>query len=147
MPLYWGVWIPCFCQTIHCTPKPLQFFCECHKTHPNFLVISCQVHEHRNANLWQPQTSRIGFDLYFTCQYSFTFFGLLNELCLHSLQIRESKVIKNTKKEILGTTTMSHKFQITIPKKVRAKHGLKEGDTIVFVDENDKLYITKSTEI
>jgi AbrB family looped-hinge helix DNA binding protein len=93
------------------------------------------------------KASRIRFELYFTCQDSFTFFGLLNELCLHSLQIREIKVIKNTKKEILGTTTVSYKFQITIPKKVRAKHGLKEGDTVVFVDDGDKLYITKSTEI
>ena len=56
-------------------------------------------------------------------------------------------MIKNPKKEILGTTTMSHKFQITVPKKVREKHGLKEGDTIVFVDEGDRLCIAKSTEI
>jgi len=83
----------------------------------------------------------------FTYQGFFTFFGLLNELYLHSLQIRETKLIKNPKKEILGTTTMSHKFQITVPKKVREKHGLNEGDTIVFVDDGDRLYITKSTEV
>ncbi|PIN97119.1 MAG: hypothetical protein COU45_04310 [Nitrosopumilus sp. CG10_big_fil_rev_8_21_14_0_10_33_7] len=62
-------------------------------------------------------------------------------------EIRETKLIKNPKKEILGTTTMSHKFQITVPKKVREKHGLKEGDTLVFVNDGEKLYIAKSTEI
>lgn len=52
-----------------------------------------------------------------------------------------------TKKEILGMSTITYKFQVTVPKKVREKHGLKEGDTIVFVDDGDRLCITKSTEI
>lgn len=93
------------------------------------------------------KASKIRHEICFTYQGSFTFFGLVNELYLLSLQIREIKLIKNPKKEILGTTTMSHKFQITVPKKVREKHGLKEGDTIVFVDDGERLYITKSTEI
>lgn len=54
---------------------------------------------------------------------------------------------KNPKKEVLGMSTMSHKFQITIPKRVRERHGLKEGDTIVFVDEGGKTYITTSTNL
>jgi AbrB family looped-hinge helix DNA binding protein len=56
-------------------------------------------------------------------------------------------MIKDSKKEILGMTTMSHKFQVTIPKKVREKHNLQESDTIMFVEENDRVYITKSTDI
>ena len=52
-----------------------------------------------------------------------------------------------TKKEILGMSTITYKFQVTIPKRVREKHRLKEGDTIMFVDEGDNVYIRKSTEV
>ncbi len=55
--------------------------------------------------------------------------------------------MKDSKNEILGMTTITHKFQITIPKKVREKHNLEEGDSIVFVEENDKIYIRTSTEL
>ncbi len=41
---------------------------------------------------------------------------------------------------------ITYKFQVTIPKKVREKHGLKEGDTIVFVEENERIYVKKSTD-
>lgn len=54
---------------------------------------------------------------------------------------------KDSKKEILGMTTISYKFQVTIPKKVREKHNLKEGDTIMFVEENDRVYLAKSTDV
>jgi AbrB family looped-hinge helix DNA binding protein len=54
---------------------------------------------------------------------------------------------KDSKKEILGMTTISYKFQITIPKKVREKHGLQEGDSIMFIEENDRIYLTKSTDM
>lgn len=54
---------------------------------------------------------------------------------------------KESKKEILGMTTISYKFQVTIPKKVREKHNLKEGDTIMFVEENDRIYLAKSTDV
>ncbi|CUR52692.1 protein of unknown function [Nitrosotalea devaniterrae] len=54
---------------------------------------------------------------------------------------------KDSKKEILGMTTISYKFQITIPKKVREKHRLQEGDSIMFIEENDKIYLTKSTDV
>lgn len=50
------------------------------------------------------------------------------------------------KKEILGMSKITYKYQITIPKKVREKHGLKEGDTILFVEEGDRLYIKTSIE-
>lgn len=54
---------------------------------------------------------------------------------------------RDSKKEILGMTTITYKFQVTVPKKVREKHNLKEGDTITFIEENDRIYIAKSTEI
>ncbi len=56
-------------------------------------------------------------------------------------------MIKDSKKEILGMTTISYKFQVTIPKKVREKYHLQEGETIMFVEENDKIYLAKSTDV
>ncbi len=50
------------------------------------------------------------------------------------------------KKEILGMTKISYKYQITVPKKVREKYNLQEGDSIIFVQEDDKLYIKTSIE-
>lgn len=38
------------------------------------------------------------------------------------------------------------KFQVTIPKRVREKFGLNKGDVLIFVEENGKLIVTKSTE-
>ena len=52
-----------------------------------------------------------------------------------------------SKKEILGMSTLSHKFQVTIPKEVREDANLGEGDKIVFVKEDDKIYIKTSTEL
>ena len=54
---------------------------------------------------------------------------------------------KVTKKEILGMSTITYKYQITIPKRVREKHGLSEGSTIVFVEEGDRVYLAKSTDL
>jgi len=53
----------------------------------------------------------------------------------------------NKKVEVLGTTRMSHKFQITIPKEVRERFHLKEEDLVVFVDEGGKLVLKKSTQV
>ena len=50
------------------------------------------------------------------------------------------------KKETLGMTKITYKYQITIPKKVREKYRLEQGDTILFIEENDKLYIKTSIE-
>jgi len=41
---------------------------------------------------------------------------------------------------------ITYKFQVTIPKRVREKFDMKEGDMLVFVEEEGKLTITKSTE-
>lgn len=54
---------------------------------------------------------------------------------------------KRANKEILGMSTITYKYQITIPKRVREKRGLSEGDTIVFVDEGDRVYLAKSTDM
>jgi len=54
---------------------------------------------------------------------------------------------RDSKKEILGMSTITYKFQVTIPKKVREKHHVLEGDTIMFVEETDRIYIAKSTDV
>lgn len=54
---------------------------------------------------------------------------------------------RDSRKEILGMTTITYKFQVTIPKKVREKYHLEEGETIMFVEENDKIYLAKSTDV
>lgn len=43
-------------------------------------------------------------------------------------------------------TTITYKYQITVPKKVREKFEFKRGDVLIFAAENGKLIITKSTE-
>lgn len=50
-------------------------------------------------------------------------------------------------KEILGMTTITYKYQVTIPKKLREKHKLEEGDTIIFVEEDGKVFLKKSTDV
>jgi AbrB family looped-hinge helix DNA binding protein len=49
-------------------------------------------------------------------------------------------------KEILGTSKLSHKFQVTIPREVRARFKIDAGDILVFSDENGKLVVSKSTQ-
>lgn len=43
--------------------------------------------------------------------------------------------------ETLGMTTISHKYQITVPKRVRNAYKFKEGDILIFEREGDRLYI------
>jgi len=52
-----------------------------------------------------------------------------------------------SKKKILGMSSLSHKFQITIPKEVRMEANLKEGDKIIFVKEDDRIYIKTNIEL
>lgn len=54
---------------------------------------------------------------------------------------------KDSKREILGTSRISHRYQITIPKEVRDRFGLKDKDIVVFVDEGEKLVLKKSTQV
>ena len=49
-------------------------------------------------------------------------------------------------RKILGTSKLSHKFQVTIPKEAREQFRLETGDILVFADENGKLVLSKNTE-
>ena len=51
------------------------------------------------------------------------------------------------KREILGVSKITYKFQVTIPKRVRERFNLREGDHIVFIEEDGKLVIVKSTQV
>ncbi|MDH2908090.1 MAG: AbrB/MazE/SpoVT family DNA-binding domain-containing protein [Candidatus Nitrosotalea sp.] len=59
----------------------------------------------------------------------------------------EIVISKESKREILGMSTITYKFQVTIPKKVREKHGLEEGETLAFVEESGRIYLVKSTDV
>jgi len=48
--------------------------------------------------------------------------------------------------EILGTSKLSAKFQITVSKEVRERFNLDANDLLVFWDENGKLVLRKSTD-
>jgi AbrB family looped-hinge helix DNA binding protein len=54
---------------------------------------------------------------------------------------------KDNKREILGLSTITYKFQVTIPKKVRDRIKLKEGDSLTFIEEDGRVYLGKSTEV
>ena len=48
--------------------------------------------------------------------------------------------------KVLGSSTVTSKFQITVPLKVRQDLEVEVGDTIAFVKENGKVFIaTKVT--
>lgn len=59
----------------------------------------------------------------------------------------EIVISREPKREILGMSTITYKFQVTIPKKVRETHKLKEGDTVAFVEEHGRIYVVKSTDV
>lgn len=46
----------------------------------------------------------------------------------------------------MGMSKVTYKFQLTVPKRVREKFELREGDVLIFADEDSKLVLTKSTE-
>ena len=49
-------------------------------------------------------------------------------------------------REILGTSKVSYKFQVTIPKDVRERFRLSAEDIVVFADDNGKLVMSKNTD-
>jgi len=53
----------------------------------------------------------------------------------------------NVRREILGTSKLTYKYQLTVPKKVREKFQLKEGETLVFIDQGGRPFLVKSTEL
>ena len=52
-----------------------------------------------------------------------------------------------TGKNILGTSKITYKYQITIPKDVRNRCQFEKGDILVFVEEENKLYIKASNDL
>ncbi len=54
---------------------------------------------------------------------------------------------KESKRELLGTSTLTYKFQVTIPKRVREDFKFKEGDILVFLREDGRLTVRRSTEL
>jgi AbrB family looped-hinge helix DNA binding protein len=54
---------------------------------------------------------------------------------------------KDVRREILGVSKITYKFQVTVPKEVRERFQLREGETIVFIGEDGRLFLAKSTEI
>lgn len=52
-----------------------------------------------------------------------------------------------SKREILGTSRISYRYQITIPKEVRDRFGIKDKDILVFLDEDGKLVLRKGTQV
>jgi AbrB family looped-hinge helix DNA binding protein len=54
---------------------------------------------------------------------------------------------KERKREILGVSSVSYKFQITVPKKVRERLKIEANDSAAFIEEDGRIYLTKSTEV
>ncbi len=50
-------------------------------------------------------------------------------------------------RQILGTSKLSHKFQIIMPKEVRDRFRLEAGEIIVFIEEDGKIVLGKSGEV
>jgi len=46
--------------------------------------------------------------------------------------------------KVLGTSKISTYNKITLIKEVTSKLGVKEGDLIMFVEENDRIYIRRA---
>ena len=49
-------------------------------------------------------------------------------------------------KQILGTSKMSSKFQVTIPKEVRDRFRIDANEILVFLDADGTLVVRKNTE-
>jgi len=47
-------------------------------------------------------------------------------------------------RKVLGNSKVGRRFQITIPKNVRDTFPFKEGDLVLFIEEDGKLILTKS---
>ena len=44
--------------------------------------------------------------------------------------------------KILGASKITVRFQVTIPKEAREKLQLSIGETLAFIEEDDRIYIT-----
>lgn len=48
---------------------------------------------------------------------------------------------------VIALVTISSKYQITLPAKVREKMGVKAGDKVVFIEEDGKFILTKLSDL
>ncbi len=48
---------------------------------------------------------------------------------------------------VIALVTVSSKYQITLPRKVREKMGIKVGDRVVFVEEDGKYVLMKLDDL
>lgn len=48
---------------------------------------------------------------------------------------------------VVGSSTITRKSQVTIPKKARERFNLQEGDLIMFIEEAGRLYLVKGTNV
>jgi len=51
------------------------------------------------------------------------------------------------KQGILGMSKLTYKYQLTVPKRVRQRFDLREGDVLVFFERDGTLVMAKSTEV
>jgi len=42
----------------------------------------------------------------------------------------------------IGSSKVTVRYQVTVPEEVRKRLKLEEGDTLVFVEENKKIYVS-----
>ncbi len=49
-----------------------------------------------------------------------------------------------SERKIIATSVITRRFQVTLAKKVREKLNFKEGDLLVFIEENGKVFIEKA---
>ena len=48
---------------------------------------------------------------------------------------------------VIALVTISSKYQITLPAKVREKMGIKAGDKVVFIEEDGKFVLKKLSDL
>mgnify|MGYP003998561385 CR=1 FL=1 len=44
--------------------------------------------------------------------------------------------------KVLGSSKITIRYQVTIPEQVRKKMNVKEGETLVYVEDGDRIYIS-----
>jgi antitoxin PrlF len=58
---------------------------------------------------------------------------------------KECKESKNRRNNIMEISRISSKGQVTIPIDIRKRLNLKEGDKVIFVEEDDKVFIANAS--
>ena len=58
---------------------------------------------------------------------------------------KECKESKNRRNNIMEISRISSKGQVTIPIDIRKRLNLKEGDKVIFVEEDDRVFIANAS--